>query len=68
MYKGIVNWFNIEQGFGFIDMEDGRKAFVHFSAINTEGFKFLEDGYYVEFDIFEGNRGPQATDVKKVNK
>ncbi|MFD1361963.1 cold shock domain-containing protein [Lentibacillus salinarum] len=62
---GTVKWFNAEKGFGFIEREDGDDVFVHFSAINAEGFKTLEDGENVEFEIVEGNRGPQAANVTR---
>ncbi|GAK01715.1 MULTISPECIES: cold shock domain-containing protein [Geomicrobium] len=61
--KGTVKWFNAEKGFGFIEREDGDDVFVHFSAIQVEGFKTLEDGETVEFEIVEGDRGPQAANV-----
>ncbi|EZH64949.1 cold-shock protein [Bacillaceae bacterium JMAK1] len=61
--KGTVKWFNAEKGFGFIEREDGDDVFVHFSAIQTDGFKTLEDGETVEFEIVEGDRGPQAANV-----
>ncbi|SDK30067.1 cold shock domain-containing protein [Sediminibacillus albus] len=60
---GKVKWFNADKGFGFIEREDGDDVFVHFSAIQTEGFKTLEEGQEVEFEIVEGNRGPQASNV-----
>ncbi|PTL38599.1 cold-shock protein [Alkalicoccus saliphilus] len=60
---GKVKWFNAEKGFGFIEREDGDDVFVHFSAIQAEGFKTLEEGQDVEFEIVEGNRGPQASNV-----
>ncbi|MFD2760075.1 cold shock domain-containing protein [Lentibacillus juripiscarius] len=63
MMTGTVKWFNAEKGFGFIEREEGDDVFVHFSAINQEGFKTLEDGQNVEFEIVEGNRGPQAANV-----
>ncbi|QKY71788.1 cold shock domain-containing protein [Lentibacillus sp. CBA3610] len=62
---GTVKWFNAEKGFGFIEREEGDDVFVHFSAINQEGFKTLEDGENVEFEIVEGNRGPQAANVTR---
>ena len=62
---GKVKWFNAEKGFGFIEREDGDDVFVHFTAIQSEGFKTLEEGQTVEFDIVEGNRGPQAANVVK---
>ena len=60
---GKVKWFNAEKGFGFIEREDGDDVFVHFSAIKAEGFKTLEEGQDVEFEIVEGERGPQAANV-----
>ncbi|MBB6450751.1 CspA family cold shock protein [Geomicrobium halophilum] len=60
---GTVKWFNAEKGFGFIEREEGDDVFVHFSAIQMEGFKTLEDGQEVEFEIVEGDRGPQAANV-----
>ncbi|MCR6097846.1 cold-shock protein [Salipaludibacillus agaradhaerens] len=63
---GKVKWFNSEKGFGFIEREDGDDVFVHFSAIQDEGFKTLEEGQEVEFEIVEGNRGPQASNVVKL--
>ncbi|KUP05757.1 cold-shock protein [Bacillus coahuilensis m2-6] len=65
MNTGKVKWFNAEKGFGFIEVEGGDDVFVHFSAIQGEGFKTLEEGQSVTFDIEEGNRGPQATNVNK---
>ncbi|MBP2079370.1 MULTISPECIES: cold shock domain-containing protein [Oceanobacillus] len=63
---GKVKWFNAEKGFGFIEREDGDDVFVHFSAIQAEGFKTLEEGQEVEFEIVEGNRGPQAANVTRL--
>ncbi|HLR71155.1 MAG TPA: cold-shock protein [Pseudogracilibacillus sp.] len=63
MMTGKVKWFNAEKGFGFIEREDGDDVFVHFSAIQAEGFKTLEEGQDVEFEIVEGDRGPQAANV-----
>jgi len=63
---GKVKWFNSEKGFGFIEREEGDDVFVHFSAIQTEGFKTLEEGQEVEFEIVEGDRGPQAANVTKL--
>ena len=62
---GKVKWFNAEKGFGFIERENGEDVFVHFTAIQGEGFKTLEEGQAVEFDIVEGNRGPQAANVTR---
>ncbi|WP_096190240.1 cold shock domain-containing protein [Evansella halocellulosilytica] len=64
--QGKVKWFNAEKGFGFIEREDGDDVFVHYSAINEEGFKTLEEGQGVEFEIVEGARGPQAANVTKL--
>jgi CspA family cold shock protein len=64
--QGKVKWFNAEKGYGFIEREDGGDVFVHFSAIQAEGFKTLEEGQAVEFDIVEGARGPQAANVVKL--
>ena len=65
MLEGKVKWFNSEKGFGFIEVEGGDDVFVHFSAIQGEGFKTLEEGQEVSFEIVEGNRGPQAANVNK---
>lgn len=62
---GKVKWFNSEKGFGFIEVEGGDDVFVHFSAIQGDGFKTLEEGQEVSFEIVEGNRGPQAANVTK---
>lgn len=66
MQNGKVKWFNNEKGFGFIEVEGGDDVFVHFSAITGEGFKSLEEGQEVSFEIVEGNRGPQAANVVKL--
>ncbi|HOA81158.1 MAG TPA: cold-shock protein [Defluviitaleaceae bacterium] len=66
MKKGTVKWFNAEKGFGFISVEGEDDVFVHFSAIQGEGFKTLEEGQAVEFDVVEGARGPQAANVSKL--
>lgn len=63
---GRVKWFNAEKGFGFIEVEDGDDVFVHYSAIQIEGFKTLNEGDEVSFDIVEGSRGPQAANVTRV--
>ena len=63
---GTVKWFNAEKGFGFIEVEGGNDVFVHFSAIQGDGFKTLDEGQKVEFEVEEGNRGPQATNVTKL--
>ncbi|MTI80654.1 MAG: cold-shock protein [Firmicutes bacterium] len=64
--EGTVKWFNSEKGFGFIEREGGDDVFVHFSAIQGDGFKTLDEGQRVEFDIVEGDRGPQAANVEKL--
>ncbi|MFO7952157.1 MAG: cold-shock protein [Bacillota bacterium] len=64
--QGTVKWFNPQKGYGFIEKEDGNDVFVHYSAIQEEGFKTLEDGQEVEFEVVEGDRGPQATNVVKL--
>ena len=64
--NGKVKWFNPDKGFGFIARPDGDDVFVHFSAIQSEGFKTLDEGQNVEFDIVEGPRGPQAANVVKL--
>lgn len=66
MQRGRVKWFNAERGFGFIEQEDGPDVFVHYSAIQEEGFKSLEEGQEVEFEIVMGDRGPQAANVVKL--
>ena len=63
--QGKVKWFNAEKGYGFIESAVGKDVFVHFSAIQSEGFKSLDEGQAVEFDIVEGARGPQAANVVK---
>lgn len=65
MEQGTVKWFNAEKGFGFIEREGGDDVFVHFSAIQSEGFKSLEEGQKVTFDIENGQRGLQAANVNK---
>jgi CspA family cold shock protein len=64
--QGKVKWFNNEKGYGFIEVAGGEDVFVHFSAIQGEGFKSLEEGQEVSFEILEGNRGPQAANVVKL--
>lgn len=66
MERGRVKWFNSEKGFGFIEREGGSDVFVHFSAINMDGFKTLEEGREVEFEVVEGEKGPQAVNVTKL--
>ena len=63
--QGKVKWFSAEKGYGFIEREDGGDVFVHFSAIQEDGFKPLTEGQEVEFDIVDGARGPQAANVTK---
>jgi CspA family cold shock protein len=65
MAQGTVKWFNATKGFGFITTEEGNDVFVHFSAIQTDGFKTLDEGQKVSFDLEEGPRGPQAINVTK---
>lgn len=65
MAVGKVKWFNEKKGFGFISQENGPDVFVHYSAIQTEGFKTLKEGDSVSFEITDGPKGPQATNVKK---
>ena len=64
--KGKVKWFNEKKGFGFIEREDGDDVFVHFSAITGDGFKNLAEGQEVEFDVSDGEKGPQASNVVTV--
>ncbi|HAR5319081.1 TPA: cold-shock protein [Staphylococcus aureus] len=66
MKQGTVKWFNAEKGFGFIEVEGEKDVFVHFSAINQDGYKSLEEGQAVEFEVVEGDRGPQAANVVKL--
>ena len=66
MVQGKVKWFNESKGFGFIEREDGDDVFVHFSAIKEEGFKTLNEGQRVEFDIVDAQKGPAAANVKKI--
>jgi len=64
--NGTVKWFNAEKGFGFIQVEGGDDVFDHFSAIQGDGFKTLDEGQRVQFNIVQGNRGPQAENVVKL--
>lgn len=66
MARGIVKWFNNAKGFGFIRLDDGNEVFVHYSSITGDGYKTLEQGQAVEFEITEGPKGKQAQDVRKV--
>ena len=64
--KGTVKWFNNQKGYGFISTSEGKDVFVHYSGLVMEGFKTLSDGQEVEFNIVNGEKGPQATDVRKI--
>ncbi|MDA8234337.1 MAG: cold-shock protein [Clostridia bacterium] len=64
--QGKVKWFNAEKGFGFIESNEGGDVFVHFSAIQGDGFKSLDEGQSVEFEVVQGNRGPQAANVVRL--
>ena len=64
--KGTVKWFNNAKGYGFIGRDDGADVFVHYSAITSEGYKSLQEGDRVEFEIIQGQKGPQAANVNKV--
>lgn len=66
MSKGTVKWFNNQKGYGFISDEQGKDVFVHYTGLNMAGFKSLEEGQDVEFDVIEGEKGPQATNVTKL--
>ena len=66
MNKGTVKWFNNQKGYGFISDEAGNDIFVHYSGLNMEGYKSLEEGQEVEFEIFQGEKGPQAVNVTKL--
>ena len=67
MKKGTVKWFNNQKGYGFISDKEGNDVFVHFSGLNMEGFKSLEEGASVEFEVTEGAKGPQAVNVTVLN-
>ena len=66
MNKGTVKWFNNQKGYGFISDEQGKDVFVHYSGLNMDGFKSLEEGAQVEFEVVNGAKGPQATNVVKL--
>ena len=66
MATGTVKWFNADKGYGFITVDNGDEVFVHFSEIQGDGFKTLEEGQKVEFEVTQGNRGPQASGVQKL--
>ena len=66
MQQGTVKWFNAKKGFGFISDAEGKDVFVHFSALNMDGFKELKDGEAVEFEVIEGPKGPQAANVRRI--
>ena len=64
--KGTVKWFNNQKGYGFISDESGNDVFVHYSGLDMDGFKTVEEGQSVEFDVVNGAKGPQATNVRKI--
>ena len=66
MSKGTVKWFSNSKGYGFISDENGKDVFVHYSGLNMEGFKSLEEGQAVEFEVVNGEKGPQAVNVTKL--
>lgn len=66
MNRGTVKWFNNQKGFGFISDAEGNDVFVHYSGLNMEGYKTLEEGQEVEYDVVDGSKGPQATNVTTV--
>ena len=66
MATGIVKWFNAEKGFGFIQQENGPDVFVHFRNINSSGFKSLDEGQKVQFNVTQGEKGPQAEDISLI--
>ena len=66
MSKGTVKWFNNQKGYGFISDSEGKDIFVHYSGLNMDGYKSLEEGQEVEFEVINGEKGPQATNVTKL--
>ncbi|MDN7225740.1 cold shock domain-containing protein [Planococcus liqunii] len=66
MHQGKVKWFNTEKGYGFIEYNDGDDVFVHFTGIQGDGFRTLQEGNSVSFEIIDGNRGPQAANVIEI--
>lgn len=66
MAKGTVKWFNNQKGYGFICNEEGKDVFVHYTGLNMEGFKTVREGDEVEFEVIEGEKGPQAVNVTKI--
>ena len=66
MQQGTVKWFNAKKGFGFISDDEGNDVFVHFSALQMDGFKVLDEGDEVEFEVIDGEKGPQAANVTKL--
>ena len=66
MQQGTVKWFNVKKGYGFLSDAEGNDVFVHYSALQMDGFKELKDGELVEFEVVDGEKGPQATNVVRV--
>ncbi|MCM1287016.1 MAG: cold-shock protein [Clostridium sp.] len=66
MTKGTVKWFNSQKGYGFLTSDEGNDVFVHFTGLNMEGFKTLEENQSVEFDVVDGEKGPQAVNVSVI--
>lgn len=66
MSRGKVKWFHDAKGYGFIELEDGKEVFVHYSAINIEGYKTLAEGQEVEFELTDGDKGPRAANVTRI--
>lgn len=66
MTKGTVKWFNSQKGYGFLTTDEGKDVFVHFTGLNMEGFKTLEENQSVEFDVIDGEKGPQAVNVSVI--